>query len=112
MLHQNAPHHLGRDREKVSAILPLHALIIHQPRVGFIHQRRGLQAMTGALRAHIAARQAAKLLIHDGSQFFERAPVSFTPGAEQRADVVHGRFTWLFTGLCRFAHRVGELYRR
>ena len=83
MLHQNAPHHLGRNREEMRAILPLHALVIHQAHVGFIDQRGGLQAVPRALALHVAARQTAQFVINDGSQLFERALVSAAPGAEQ-----------------------------
>ena len=58
MLHQNAPHQLGRNREEMRAILPLHPLIIHQAHVGFIDQGRRLEAVAGPLTFHIAARQA------------------------------------------------------
>jgi hypothetical protein len=53
MFNQNAPHQLGRNSEKMGAILPLHALIIHQAHVGFINQSRRLQAVTGALAFHV-----------------------------------------------------------
>ena len=93
MLHKNATHQLRRDGEKMSAILPLHALIIHQAHVGFIDQGRGLEAVAGALPFHVAAREAAKLVINDGGQPRERAMVAVAPGAEELAYVVHGQFT-------------------
>ena len=95
MFHQNAPHQLGRNREEMGAILPLHALIIHQAHVGFIHQGRRLQAVAGALASHVAARQAVELVINDGGQPFERVPVAVAPGAEERADLTHPRLTRL-----------------
>src|ERR1035437_7203573 len=109
MLYQNAPHQLGRNREKMGSILPLHALIIHQAHVGFIDQGRGLEAVAGALAFHVAARQAVELVINDGGQPVERALVSVAPGAEKRAYVVRSRFI----RLCRSLHRCcAELYRR
>ena len=95
MLNQNAPHQLGRNREKVRAILPLHALVIHQAHVGFIDQGRGLQAVAGALALHVVACQAVEFLIDDGGQPFERALVSVAPGAEQLAYVAPSRLTSL-----------------
>ena len=88
MVNQNAPHHLGRNREKMGAILPLHALIIHQAHVGFIDQGGGLQAVSGALAFHIVVSQAAEFLIDDRGQALQRALVSIAPGAEERAYVV------------------------
>src|SRR5260221_4194660 len=100
MLYQNTPHQLRRNGEKMGAILPLHALIIHQPHVGFIDQGRGLEAVAGALPFHVTASQAAQLVINDGSQPRERALVSVAPGAEELAYVVHSRFTGLCHPLC------------
>jgi hypothetical protein len=66
ILHQDPPHHLGRDREKMGAILPPHALVIHQTQVSFIDQRRGLEAVAGALAPHVTAGQAVELIINNG----------------------------------------------
>src|ERR1700722_3716291 len=91
VFHQNAPHHLGRDREEMGAILPFHALIIRQAQVGFIYQSRGLQTVTGALPPHVAARQPVELCINDGGQLFERALVSAAPSTEQPAYITRSR---------------------
>ena len=73
ILHQNAPHQLGGNRKKVRAVLPLHALVIHQAHVGFIHQRRGLKAVAGAFAPQVTARQAAEFLINNRGQPLKRA---------------------------------------
>ena len=62
----------------------------------------GAETVAVAFRSHIAARQPAKLLVNDGRQLFQGAAVSFTPGAEQRVDVIHRRLT----GLRRLIHPV------
>src|ERR1700676_5012878 len=72
----------------MSAILPLHALIINQAHVGLIYQGRRLQAVTRALAPHVAACQAVELVINDGSQPFQRRLVAVAPGAKKRTDVV------------------------
>ena len=100
MLHQNAPHQLGRNREEMRAILPLHAFIVHQPHICFIDQGGGLQAVAGALALHVAARQAVELVINDGRHLLKRLLVSVTPCAKQHAYVVRSRLT----GLCRLLH--------
>ncbi len=87
MFHQNAPHQLGRPREKMRSILPLHALVIHQANVGFVYQGRRLQAVAGAFASHVAARQAAEFVIDDGGQPLERGSFSVAPGSEQAAHV-------------------------
>ena len=73
MFHQNAPHQLGRNREKMGTILPLHALVVHQSNVGFVNQGGCLQAVTGALASHVASRKAAEFVIDDRGQSVERA---------------------------------------
>ena len=90
VVHQNAAHHLGRNGEEMGAILPLHALIIHQAPVGFIDQGRGLEAVAGALMFHVAARQTVELVVNDGGQPVEGALVSAAPGAQEPADIARG----------------------
>ena len=51
MVDQYAPHHLGRNREEVGAILPLHALVVHQAHVGFIYQGGSLERVAGRSRS-------------------------------------------------------------
>ena len=46
----------------MGAILPLHALIVHQAHVGFVNQSRRLKAVAGALALHVAACQAVQLV--------------------------------------------------
>src|SRR5437867_6188264 len=105
VLYQNAPHQLGRNREEMGAILPLHALVIHQAHVGFIDQGRGLEAVAGALAFHVALPQTVELVINDGGQPVECASIPVSPGSEQLAHLVHSRFT-------RVMHLLrAELYR-
>ena len=90
----------------MGAILPLHALIIHQAHVGLINQSRRLEAVAGALAFHVAAGQTAKLVINDGGQPREGALVSVAPGAEECTYVAPSRLT----RLCRPLHRLGLNY--
>jgi hypothetical protein len=71
MFHQNAPHQLGRNREKMGAILPLHAFVVHQAHVRLIYESRRLQAVTGALASHVAPCEAAEFVIDDRGQPIE-----------------------------------------
>src|SRR5215472_15611045 len=105
MLNQDAPHHLGGNREEMGAILPPHALVVDQSHVGFIEQRGRLQAGAGALAPHVAPRQPVELVIDDGRQPFERALLSVAPGLEQLAHLAPG----CFAGLWRPRHPFGHL---
>jgi hypothetical protein len=41
-IHENAPHQVGRDGEKMRTVLPLHLTGVDQPHVGFVNQSRRL----------------------------------------------------------------------
>ena len=88
MVYQYSPHHLGRNCEEMGAILPLHALVVHQTHVGFIYQGSGLKRVAWALALHVVVSQAAKLFINDRRQAVERVLVSIAPGAEEPTYVV------------------------
>src|SRR2546427_6639695 len=75
------------NRKEMGAILPMHALIIHQAHVGLIDQSGRLENVAGALAIHVAVGQAVEFTINDGGQPLERALVSIAPGAEERAYV-------------------------
>jgi len=102
MLDQDAPHQLRRNGEKMSAIVPLHSLVIHQPYVGFIHEGCGLQAVAVAFASHVTARQAPEFVIDNGRELVEGTLVSIAPGAKQSAGVAN---VWL-AGLDRIVHRL------
>src|SRR5882724_3243746 len=91
---QYAPHHLGRNCEEVSAILPLHALIVHQAHVSLIDEGGRLKGMARALAFHVAVRKAAKFVINDGREPLERALISRAPGAEERAYLKSIELAW------------------
>jgi hypothetical protein len=75
----------------VGSIVPLHALVVHQAQVGFIHQSCRLQAVAGAFPFHVATCQTVEFAVNGWGQPFERRLVSVPPGAEKSAYVVHSR---------------------
>jgi hypothetical protein len=85
VFHQNAPHQLGRNGKKMSAILPLPTLVIDEPHVGLVYKGCGLPAVTGALATHVAAGEAVEFVINDGGQPVERGSISVAPGSKQPA---------------------------
>ena len=108
---EDAAHGLRRHRKEMGAVLPLHALVVDQPHVGFVDQRRGLQAVAGALALHVVVRQTVEFVVHDRRQPGERALVPVAPRAEQRTDVVRNRFCRVFTsrGMRAARHYIGLL---
>jgi hypothetical protein len=93
MIYQNAPHQLGRNGEKMGAILPLHSIVIHQAHPGFIDNGRCLEAVAGPLASQVATRQPVELVINNRGQPIECALISIAPGAEEPAYILHSRFT-------------------
>jgi hypothetical protein len=93
MVDEDAPHGLRRCRHEMSPVLPLHAFVVDQPHVGFIDQRRRLQAVAGPLALQIVVRQTVELVVHNRGQPSEGALVAVGPGTEQCTDVVGKRFT-------------------
>ena len=85
MVDQNAPHHLGRNGEKMGTILPLHVLVIHQAHVGFVDQSGGLQAIAGAFASHVAARQAVEFVINDWGQLSRALDLRHSRPGETRS---------------------------
>jgi hypothetical protein len=105
MFHQNTAHQLRRYREEVGAVLPFHALVVHEAHVGFIYQRRRLEAVPGALAAHVAPCKSMEFVINNRGQFVERVPVSPTPSSEQPAHLhARCRFSVIILRLCCFSH--------
>ena len=43
VFHQDPPHRLRSGAEEVRSAAPLHAILIHQPQVGLVYQRRAIQ---------------------------------------------------------------------
>src|SRR4030095_16739634 len=90
---EDAAHGLRRCRHEMRPVLPLHAFVVDQPHVGFIDQRRRLQAVAGLLTLHEVVRQTVELVVHDRGQPGERALVAVGPRTQQRTDVVEKVFT-------------------
>src|SRR5574341_1730686 len=52
-IHQDAAHDLRGKDQKMGAVLPLDALVINQPQISLIDERRGLQQVSGILTRHV-----------------------------------------------------------
>ena len=86
-IHEHAPHHLRRHRQKVRPVLPAHLRSIHQSQKGFVNQCGGLKSVAGPLAAHVAVREAAQLRIDQWDQASKRFLVSSAPREQQARDV-------------------------
>lgn len=84
VVHENAAHHPRRHRKEMSAILPRDSVCIDQPDIGFVHERRRLEAVAGTFPRHAAARDSIKLLVYERNQSLEGGFVALRPSEEER----------------------------
>src|SRR5580704_683074 len=90
VINQNSSHELRRHGEEMGAVLPAHALVIHQPQVSLVDQGSGLQTVASAFRPQVVPGEPAQFVIHDRCQLIEGILISVAPGAEQYAHVTVG----------------------
>jgi len=62
---ENATHHHRGDPEELRPVLPGRVVLIDQPNVRLVHERRRLQRVAGALAPQICRRPATQLLINE-----------------------------------------------
>jgi hypothetical protein len=67
----------------VGAVLPSDLSCVGQSDERLVHQGRRLQRVAAALAAHVPAREAAKLPLHERHQQFERSIVTVGPRPKQ-----------------------------
>ena len=60
----------------MGSVLPAHAIVVNKAGVGFMHQRGGLQAVSGTLLVQVAAREPPEFVVDDGCKPVERALIS------------------------------------
>jgi len=60
---ENPPHDLCGDTVEVRPILPVHAVLIHQPDICLVNQGRGLKRMAGSLRPHVPSSQMPQVCV-------------------------------------------------
>ena len=65
------------------AILPIHARLVNQSQIGFVHQRGGAQCVVRALGAQLTVGNRAQLLVDQRDQAIERFRTS-TPGIPEQ----------------------------
>lgn len=88
ILHEELPHEIGRDPVEVAAALPIRQLLLHEPEVGFVDERRGPQRVGIAFPAQIAFGHPAKLAVEQRDQAVARRLVARFPLNQQLRDCV------------------------
>jgi hypothetical protein len=64
-------------------IVPRHIVGIDEPQIGFVDQRRGLEAMPRTLSGHASARDLMKLPLYERNQPAQGGFVALTPFQKQ-----------------------------
>ena len=85
---QDAPHHLRCHSQQVSAVGEVHAVLIDQAQISFVHQRSGLQRVALALVAHVGRGQAVQLIVNLRKHRIERNLLAGAGIAPEDIDVV------------------------
>src|SRR6266545_6678871 len=80
---QNPSHHPRAYRKEMRPIGPIEIPGIDQPQIRLVHERSGLQAVSGALVPHVAARHPVQLLVDEWRQAIEGRRISAAPGLQQ-----------------------------
>src|SRR5437773_6629151 len=73
----------------MTAVGPPLALGGHQPNIGFVNQRSGLECMPIMLVSHFHCRQFPQLLIDKRQQFFRSLAVAFVNPLQDLRDIAH-----------------------
>ena len=84
---EDATHHTSAHREEMRAVLPRDRLPVDKTDVGFIDERRGLQAVPHALPRHAASRDLVQLLMNQRDQSLAGSHVAFPPLEKERGDI-------------------------
>ena len=96
VIHQDPPHELGGDTEKLGAVLPLDPALVHHSQIRFVNEGGRLKGMIATLPLEMTPGQAAQFLVNQRHQLLGRFLVAGAPPTEKRGHVwlcgiVHGR---------------------
>jgi len=79
VIHQDLPHELRRDGKEMLAILVLRIFLPEQAEIGFVHERRALEGVTGSLAQKLTSRYPAQLVIDDWQESVEAFAITLAP---------------------------------
>jgi hypothetical protein len=87
VIHEDATHDAGRNGEEVRAVVPRDGLRVHEPEIGLVDERGGLEAVACPLAGPTAPRDVVELVVDERNQLRERSLVALSPGEKQSGDV-------------------------
>jgi hypothetical protein len=83
IIHQNLPHELGRNRDKMSTIYRKRRPVAGKTEVDFVNKLRALQGMIGTLSPQTPVSGEPQLLIDERDQSLQCLLISTPPANEQ-----------------------------
>ena len=84
---EDAAHHLRRDAEELTAVLPRRAALVDEFQVRLVHERRRLQRVIPPFPAHVGARAPPQISIDERQKLLECSLVAAGPRVQQLGDV-------------------------
>ena len=87
VIDENFAHQTRCHRKEVHAIAECHAIEIHQPHIGFVNERRGLQRVILTFQPQSGARDSPELVIDERHEPIEGLLITALPIAQQLRDV-------------------------
>ena len=99
MIDEHAPHDLRRERQELLAVLPFEHALTGEPDERLVDERGALQGVIAAFARHLAAREAAHVVIDERPERFERGGVAVGPALQQTRDLAGRLFFVVVHGL-------------
>ena len=84
---EDTPHHTSSHGEEMRAVLPRDRLPVDKTDIGFIDERRCLQAVSHALPRHAASCDLVQLAMNQRDQSLAGILVAFPPFEKERGDI-------------------------
>jgi hypothetical protein len=82
-IHEDTAHETGGHGQKMRPVLPVHPPDVDQAQIRLVHERRGLEAVPGALPGHAALRDPMELPLDQRDEARQRLCVATPPRQEQ-----------------------------
>ena len=87
---QNAAHGFGRGREEMAAVAPhRRVVLIHQPQISLVHERRRLQRVPGRLASQLVRRLPSQLLVDQRQELLRRLRIAVLDATKDLGNVGH-----------------------
>jgi hypothetical protein len=88
MVHEDAPHYLGTQRQEMSPVFAVYSSGAFQLEIRLVGERGGLEALAGAPMRKVVVRDPTQFRINQLDQMVQRVPIAGVPSGEHSGDIV------------------------